>query len=344
MPPQIVHLVQRFRPELEGTSKEVDVLHKHFQSFVHDLHFGGVRSFKLQRGLLSYHFGFYPCIALFLYWGTRQKIIHIYTTLRDRPYLPLFYRRKTILTSTNHFTVERLRPWKKYLQNVQKIVIESELQMPVLLQLGLQREKIELIYPPVDLAKFSYQKATGQFKILNASCPSRVSDLEKRGINLLMDADPDLRDCSINVLWRIGEFGRFQQMVNKRKFQSLHIERHVAKDMNAVYAAHHCTIIPYTRFDELLKLIPNSAIESLAAGKPVLVSSKTGIADLVRKEQCGIVFEPTKKSLLQAIQQVRENYEKYQKNCRPVAEKYFAQDLFLKKYQELYVSLGMQKK
>jgi len=335
-----MYLVQRFRPELEGTSKEVEVLHRYFDSIIHDLHDYHISSFKIRRNLFSYHFLFYPLTAPFLYLSSLGKIVHIYTTLRDRPYLPLFHRNRTILTSTNHFTAERLIPWKKYLQKIKKIVVEAELQRTILLQLGLQKEQIELVYPSVDLKKFTYQEATGPFKILNASCPSRISDLERRGMNLLMDLDPFLQDCAITVLWRVGEFERFKQMTRKRIFKSLRVEKRVIKDMNEAYATHHCTIIPYTRFDEFLKLVPNSALESLAAGKPVLVSSKTGISELVKREHCGVVFEPTTKSILEAITLLRNNYALYQKNCRPTAEKYFSQEKFIERYKKIYTEVA----
>lgn len=337
--PEIIYLVQKFRPDLEGTSKEVDTLRQHFKSKVHDLHLGSILSFKFKKELFSYHFLFYPFCAPFLYFKTRSKITHIYTTLRDRPYLPLFNGPRTVLTSTNHFTAQRLRPWRRYLKKVHKIVVESPLQMEELLRLGLPKEKIELIYPSVDLDAFSYQKTGGTFKILNASCPSRVSDLKKRGIFLLMEADSMLTDTTIDVLWRVGEYQKFQRMVQGKIFNCLQVKEHIAENMNEMYAAHHCTIIPYTCFDELLKLIPNSAMESLAAGKPLLVSSQTGIAEMVRKEHCGVVFEPTAEKLLEAIEVMKENYFEYQHNCRKTAEKYFSQEQFLKKYGQIYAQI-----
>jgi len=336
---EIIYLVQKFRPDLEGTSKEVDTLRRHFKSKVHDLHLSKINNFKIKKNLLSYHFLFYPLYAPFLYLATRLKIIHIYTTLRDRPYLPLFSGPRTVLTSTNYFTASRLHSWRRYLRKVQKIVVESPLQTKELLRLGLPEKQIDIIYPSVDLNAFSYQKPEGKFKILNASCPSRVSDLEKRGIFLLMEADSQLTDTTIDVLWRIGEYQKFRQMTKGKEFNCLRVQEHIAENMNEIYAAHHCTIIPYTQFDELLKLIPNSAMESLAAGKPILVSSQTGIAEIVKKEHCGIVFEPTAEKLLEAIQTLKENYTHYQQNCRKTAEKYFSQEEFLKKYEQIYAQI-----
>ncbi len=339
IPNEIIYLVQKFRPDLEGTSKEVDTLRRYFQGKVRDFHLGKIGSFRMGKELWSSPFWFYPFLAPLLYLSSRDKIVHIYTTLRDRPYLPLFRGPRTVLTSTNYFAAERLRSRRRHLEKLHTIVVESPLQKQELLRLGLPEERIELIYPSVDLNKFSYRKAVGPFKILDASCPSRVSDLEKRGIFLLMEADSRLRDTLINVFWRIGEFQKFQQLAAGKKFNCLNVREYVSGNMDEIYAAHHCTIIPYTRFDELLKLIPNSAMESLAAGKPLLVSSQTGIAEIVKKEHCGVVFEPTAEKLLEAIAILKENYAEYQQNCRKTAEKYFSQERFLKEYGQIYARI-----
>ncbi len=109
--------------------------------------------------------------------------------------------------------------------------------------------------------------------------------------------------------------------------------------MNEEYARAHATIIPYTQFDDYLKLIPNSAIESLAAGKPILVSSKTEIAKTVREEQCGVVFEPNVASLNKAVQDLKRKYLFYQRRCLPTARKYFSQERYLKAYEDIYQEL-----
>ena len=71
--------------------------------------------------------------------------------------------------------------------------------------------------------------------------------------------------------------------------------------MNERFAQVHCTIIPYTQFGDFVKLTPNSALESLAAGKPVLCSSKSGVAKIVKDNDVGVVFKPNPDSLIYAI-------------------------------------------
>ena len=338
---QLLYLTQRFRPGIEATSKEVDLLVKNFEGQIHDLHLDGYAKIKFSSRLWSYHFLHYILGIFPLYLFTRNKIIHLYTSLCDRPYLPFFSNRNMVLTSANFFSKERIQKKRKYLDKVGKIIIQSERQKKELLDAGIDEKKVHLIYPPVNLQQFSFHKATNKdFTILNASCPTRARFLNKRGIYLLLAADPFLRDTKIKFLWRSGEYPLFKKKIKARDFNNMLFENKIHTDMNFQYAQVHCTIISYLKLDGYLKLIPTSAIESLAAGKPVLVSSQTGIAEVVTKEKCGVVFEPTKESLLKAIDEIKNNYSAYQKNCRKTAEKYFSQEIFLKKHEEIYNSIS----
>ena len=235
---------------------------------------------------------------------------------------------------------ERIRKKIKYLTKVKMIIVQSELQKDELLKAGIKEQQIIVLYPPVELRDFSYQEpSTKTFTILNASCPGKVKYLGKRGIYLLLEADHFLQDSKIKFLWRGEEYSLLRKKIRDKRFKNIEIENKIHTDMNFQYAQVHCTIIPYLQLDENLKTMPTSAIESLAAGKPVLVSSKTGIADIIRKEKCGVVFEPTQEGLLNAIQEIKKNHPKYQQNCRKTAEKYFSQESFLKKHEEIYNSV-----
>lgn len=336
----VLYLTQRFRPTFEATSKEVALLATHFGGKIHDLHLDGYSNMKFASGLFSYHFLYYILGLFPLYLFSKKKIIHIYTSLCDRPYLPFFNSKMTVLTSANFFAKERIKKKIQSLSKINTIIVQSELQKKELVDAGLQERKIKVIYPPVNLQQFSYHKATAKnFTILNASCPAKVKYLRKRGIYLLLGADTFLQDTKITFLWRGGEYHLFKDKIKDKIFNNINIQNKIHTDMNFQYAQAHCTIIPYLQLDEFLKTMPTSAIESLAAGKPVLVSSQTGIADIIHKEKCGVLFEPTQDGLLKAIAEIKKNYTLYQKNCRKTAEKYFSQDNFLKKHQEMYNSI-----
>lgn len=338
-PASPLYCVQRYRPDREATSKEIQLLQQHFRGQIHDLHLEGKLRFQVTPQLISYHFLYYPLGLPVLRLYARYKIIHLYTSLCDRPYLPFLNQKNMVITSPNFVSAERIKSKIAYLQKVRQIIVQSEVEKKELLAAGLTKEKISIIYPPVDLEQFSYREPPARFTILNASCPGKARDLRKRGIYFLLGFDQDLDDEQVKFLWRGGEFSVFLKEIRKRPFRHMRIENQIHKDMNEQYAQVHCTIIPYQQFDEYLKLVPTSVIESLAAGKPVLVSSQTGVAEIIRKEACGVVFEPVQKSFLVALAELRKNYWRYQKNCRTTAEKYFSQEQFLKKHEQVYTGL-----
>lgn len=337
---KIFYLTQRYRPTVEATSKEIKTLSGFFKdSFIYNLHLDGYFKIKSSKGIFSHHFLYYPLSLPFLYLKTSNKIIHIYTGLCDRPYLPVFKRKNTIISSTNFFPKEKLFENVRNLNFVKRIIVQSEIQKKELVESGIDARKVSLIYPPVNLKRFSYTKAKGEFTILDASCPGKEKDLVKRGISLLLDVDNSLNDTKIKLFWRGGEFPG-SVGIKCRNLQKIMVENVFHADMNQQYAQVHCTIVPYLQFDGYLKLIPTTAIESLAAGKPILVSSQTGIAEIVKKEKCGVVFEPTKDGLLRGIEEIKINYDAYQKNCLKTAEKYFSHEQFIQKYEEIYNSIS----
>lgn len=367
---RITYYVQRYRPRYEAISKEISLLANHFSKFknvrLHDLHLDGLFNLKFNKKINSFHFMYYP----FIFWhtyltGRRSHLNHIYTSLGDLPYLNVLNLKNTILTAAASCNLNKIKKRLNQLRKLKKIIVESEKQKSDLLSLGINPDKIKIIYPPVDLNEFNYEpcnepddepdsKPSGKqynwsndklterkFKILYASCPTRVNDFKKRGIHLILGCASESKEGPIefNLAWRDGAYKDIKRLINGKHLTNVKVENKIIADMNNNYAKNHCTIIPYTQYDDFLKLIPNSALESLAAGKPLLVSTKTEMAKIVQKEQCGVVFEPETRDLLRAIKELKNNYSHYQQHCRPTAAKYFSKEIFLRKYEELYNEL-----
>jgi len=345
---KITYYAQRYRPEFEAISKEIELLSSHFsqtnETTIHNLHLDGLFNFKQKeirnsQNILSAHFFYYPFLFPFTYIQSKKNDLnHIYTSLGDLPYLNTLSLKNTILTAAASCKEEKIKKRLKKLNQLKKIIVESEYQKKQLLELNVKEERIEIILPPVDLTKFSYTQPPKEqpFTILYASCPTRKEDFEKRGITLITETAKEQKEIIFHLAWRNSALDEITTLTKNNNLSNLKINNEIVKNMNQKYAQAHCTIIPYTQFDDFLKLIPNSAIESLAAGKPLLVSETTEIANIVKTAGCGIVFKPTKKGLSEAITLLQKNYSFYQKQCRKTAEKYFSKDLFLQKYETIY--------
>lgn len=330
MQKKIIYWVQDFRPKDEAISKEIDILHKNFNSII----INPVNGFKFSKNLISFNFRRFPfglfCIPFF---DKKNKISHIYTSLGNYFFLRLLRTKPVILTAAGPSPKHKIKKCLKFYKKLNKIIVESEYEKKLLLSLNVQKNKIELIYPGIDLNKFNYNKAEGRFKILFASAPLEKKQFYTKGVLKILEVAKNKKDVDFILLWR----GKFLKDILKltKDLDNVHIINNKIKDMNQIYGKVHATILPIIN-SKNSKPCPHSIIESLASGKPVLVSNMCKISNLIKKEKCGIVFESTTENIIQNITKLKENYEIYQKKCNNVAKKYFDKKDFLSKYKKIY--------
>jgi glycosyltransferase involved in cell wall biosynthesis len=104
------------------------------------------------------------------------------------------------------------------------------------------------------------------------------------------------------------------------------------------YQHAHVTVAPFTAIDRC-KPAPNSIIESLACGRPVVVTSKVGLADLIREHCSGVTCGESAESLADALDRVQSDWNDSSARSRSLAENYFSRQRFLQGYAELYEEL-----
>ncbi len=105
--------------------------------------------------------------------------------------------------------------------------------------------------------------------------------------------------------------------------------------MTQLFQAADATIAPFLQSTDT-KICPTSLIESLACGRPLLVSTKVGLADLVQEHDCGQVFEPSVDGVCHAIEALRADYRRRAANARACAERHFDLRLCLRQHEQLY--------
>lgn len=345
MKKKVILCVQGYRPDYEAISKEVKTLADYLKSqgwsvMVHDLHVGNLFTCTFSSELISYHMAWYPLLMPFFYlYSCLYPLRHIYTSLADRPYLSLPLQSPIILTAAAPCSPTAMQQARKRILKISSLVLENEIQTTTLSS-NLQAKSM-VIYPGINLGQFWHQPPVQKdFTILFASNPKSTKKFAGRGIYLLLDTAQKTKPGVIfDFAWRSPNHVLVTQLIKKNKITNIRLTHTLIKDMNLRYGQAHCTIIPYTDSQDTVKLMPHSAIESLAAGKPVLCSSQSGIASLIEKHQVGVVFEPNVPSLLMAITKIRKNYAHYQKNCQPVAKRLFSHERFAREYEALYTAL-----
>jgi len=220
------------------------------------------------------------------------------------------------------------------------IVVSNERDRATLRGWGLGN--VHIIRPGIDASRFSPASPPPGpgFTLLAGSAPWTESQFHSKGVEALLaaaEARPDLR---LVFLWRGLLFEEMQARVAQR---GLHdrvevINRRV--DVNEMLARVHAAVV-LADDAALVKAFPHSLLESLAAGRPVLVSQVLPMADYVARMGCGQVVEAiSPDGVLEALTRLESNYEARQAAALKVRRRDFSQQALLEAYERLYASVG----
>lgn len=344
---RIVYFTNGYLPDREGVSKGLHILCSYFNRrfpwkvYLHNL--ADRWQFSLGRGFVSYPDRLLPIgYPLLKYLEKTADLVHIYGSLTGRIYLRLVKKRPCILTSTSALITTRLEQCVSAWESLDIIVVESERDRQALQKMGVDSQKVFLVYPGVPTRHIQASPMGAPFTILFASAPIAKDPLSlyHRGVALLIETAKRLRDCQFIFLWRGRHAEMLSQLLSEADTDNIQVINKIVPNIDDVFKSVHCTILSPKNWDEC-KPCPNSLIESLACGRPVLVSNRVGISNLIELERCGITFSPDPAEVGNAIRKLQNNYEIYRKNALPTAQKYFSIKKFVRAYEDLYKKLGI---
>ncbi|HTK74236.1 MAG TPA: hypothetical protein VL371_03200, partial [Gemmataceae bacterium] len=169
MPPRVAYWTNAFEPRMEAIAAEVALLRRHFPgSTVWGLHPNRWLLLSRERG-----FALNPRLHFVFRAVTRVleplfQLNHIVGTAADWFYLRGDRRRPTVMT-----VVATDRPADAaLLQRVEQFAVEYPAGRDELERHGVSRDRIRLIFPPVDLDRFRPTPAPdGPFTVVFASSP-----------------------------------------------------------------------------------------------------------------------------------------------------------------------------
>jgi glycosyltransferase involved in cell wall biosynthesis len=339
MSPRVAYWTSAFEPDIEAVAFEVDLLRRQFRASV---------SWGLSPrywALLSWRRGYYclnPRLHLVFRLITRLlepvfHLNHIFGSPGDWFYLVGNRRRPTILTAAV-MTPPVARP---LLERIDRFVVEYPGGREELERMGIERARIRLIFPPVNLQRFTPAPAPeGPFTVLFASSPDAAAWLEARGIPQLLDAAALRPQMRFRLLWRRwgDSLPRVQHWLAQRGLTNVEVVVGRCADMATQYQAAHVTVAPFTQLDRC-KPMPNSLVESLACGRPVVTTPEVGLADMVREEQAGRVCVADGAALADSFDELQADWSSFAQRARQLAERWFASENFVPSYHRLYQEL-----
>lgn len=339
MPSRIAYWLSSFEPDMEAVASEVAVLRR---SFPQSVAWGLSTKHWI---LLSRHRGIclHPNLHIPFRIATRMcepafRLNHIFGSLGDWFYLQGQRARPTILTVATHAAPVDI----DLLQRVDRFVVEDFVTEAKVRDLGISADRIRLILPPVDLERFTPRpRPDGPFTVLFASSPDSAEWLEGRGVKLLLDVAERLPNVRFRLSWRPwgNSLSQLMQWIQERQLQNnVEVVLGRESDMSQQYQKCHATIAPFVD-PTRCKPAPNSLVESLACGRPVIATPVVGLANWFQDAGVGQLAQPTTASIAAAIEALAADWAGYSQRARQIAEAHLSKTRFVESYRSLYSEL-----
>jgi glycosyltransferase involved in cell wall biosynthesis len=200
---------------------------------------------------------------------------------------------------------------------------------------------VTIIPPAIDTAAFDYTPppVPRPFTLLMASAPWVRGQFKLKGVDVLLEAAARMPDLKLILLWRgllLDELVRRIERFNVTDRVTVINER---VDVNTLLAKSHAAIV-MAQTAKIVKAWPHSLMESLAAGKPVLVSRAVPMSDFVSENRCGVVIPHVDTgSLMHALNVLRRHYSVLQRHALETGRRAFDRERFTAAYRALYAEV-----
>ena len=196
-------------------------------------------------------------------------------------------------------TVEYVKHIQKY-KNLKKIFVELQTHKDFLLSNGIDESKVVVTPTP---SKIPRQKSTKKYNpknvnILFASWNNKEGDaIRERGLEYLLNLLQENKNFTLTIPLRDNDTENFEKIAKALKVWDrvnlLNIHNNTDTLIELFDNSDFVAFVPQKR---VVKDVPNSLIDGIVRGKPVIVSDVIDFSDVVGKEKIGIVIPKGEKA------------------------------------------------
>lgn len=316
-------------PQAEAISQEIAVLQEQFNGDV--IWVNPNRQFPLYVPRLL--FGFHKLKEIRRREENWQA--HHFYNPDPFPFPYLRYLRRPVLYSIT-CGVGHKRPNLDFFSSLAAVVVSDQRSLDRLRDWGLKN--VVLVRTAIETARFSYSPLPlqSEIKLLVGSAPWTKAQFRTKGVEALLAAARQMPRLQLVFLWR----GVLTEEM-KWRVQQLQLERQVTiinrlVDVNKLLADVHASVT-LAESPGIVKSYPHSLLESLAAGKPVLISQAIPMADYVEATNCGKIVETvTPAAVLAAVEALAGEYNSLQQAALLVGQRDFSRPAMIASYETLY--------
>ena len=220
------------------------------------------------------------------------------------------------------------------------VVVSSNHERAYLYSRGFNNVKV--IRPGIDLSEIQVSQIPenkAEFVILAGSSPWTKNQFGSKGFDLLLKVLARMPYIRLVCLWRGALYEEwYNRILSSQLIDRIEIINERA-DVSRVLSRCHVAVCTAARAD-LVKSYPNSLMEALAAGKPVLISRAIPMSYYVEENGCGMVVENlTADDLITAIREIKDRYSVFKSAADLVGRRDFSRDRMVEEYYEIYDGL-----
>ena len=254
------------------------------------------------------------------------------------PYPFLLALRRPVLYSLSSGVGEK-RPYLPYFSRLAAVTVYDERSYKKLHSWGLAN--VHLVQSGVDTTKLTHTAAplTGEIHLLCASAPWTKAQFASKGVDALLAAARQMPRLRLTFLWR-GVL--HEEMVARVRRAGVADRVQVINervDVNEILAGVHGTI-NLASDGAIIKAYPHSLLDSLAAGKPVLISRTIPMSDYVKRTGCGVVVdEVSAAGVITAVNEFAGKYKPLAATAARVRQD-FSQEKMIASFRRVYEAVA----
>jgi glycosyltransferase involved in cell wall biosynthesis len=217
------------------------------------------------------------------------------------------------------------------------VVVSSDEERDILKSLGIG--KVHMIRPGIDFSRIATTSPPcpdHDFLLLMGSAPWTKNQFEWKGFNLMLEVLPKLPGIRLVCLWRGKLYHEWCAKIQAAGLADRVEIIHEKADISGILSRCHAAMVLADRPD-LVKSYPNSLMEALVAGRPVIVSRAIPLSSYVDQTGCGIVIEKfSPDHIIHAINEMRDHYDQLRSVAVSAGRRDFSCDRMVHEYRDLY--------
>ncbi len=217
------------------------------------------------------------------------------------------------------------------------LVVSSEQEEDILKNEGYR--DVHVIRPGIDLTRITVTPPPAtekEFVILAGSAPWTEEQFVKKGFDLMLELLHLIPDLRLVCLWRGALRREWDRRVDRAGLSGKVEVIGEMTDVSHVLSRCHCAVVLASQ-QGLVKSYPNSLMEALAAGRPVIASRAIPMSSYIGDTGCGrVIGTLSLDELADALEDIIDHYDAFRAAATRVGRRDLSADRMVGEYRDMY--------